>query len=963
MKEKIRKELEELKKKGVFMKGSSHDRATYRDFTACDVPKFIGDLNPIVSTRWITSIEGEDWVGSCSWKEFKEMFSAEYVPVKEIGKIREEFHSLVQTKETDEIHEVISPFKCTSLEDLLGRARIREVDLIRKKNNEKKDLKRKQDQSTSFEKKVRFDHVKTGNVGRIAPRCNSEKLCTPLNKLLKPLDIEIADSKVIAVTNVYRDVDIEIDDSVFKIDLISMILGEFYIVVGMDWLGKYNATILCSQKIIWVVNLSEREIIIYGEKRKGELVLCSVMKAKKYLSRSCHAFLVHVIDTSFKKNDIEKVPLVNEFMDVFPEDLSGIPPERQAELCINLISGATPITKTPYRLAPFEMKDLMSQLQELLDKGFIRPSSSPWGAPILFVKKKDGIMWMCIDYRELNKVTVKNVYPLPRINDLFDQLQGAKWFSKIVLRSGYHQLKVHEEDIPKAAFRTRHGHYEFVVMPFGLTNALAIFMDLMNRVCRPMLDKYVIVFIDDILIYSKSKEEHEVHGKEQKEAFSTLQKKLCEAPILVLHEGTEDMAIYSDASYSGLRCVLIRRGKVIAYASRQLKKHEENYPTHYLEFTLVVFALKFWRHYLYGVNFVIYTDHRSLQYFLEKKDPNMRQRRWLDLLKDYDCEIRYHHGKANVVADALSHDSRGIKTQFGRVYIPFRSDIKGLHLEEVHKSKYPIYTGDTKMYLDLKRNYWWPGMKRDCVKNVKKCLTCLKVKAEHEKPYGKVQPLDILVWKWEKITMDFVTKLPKTTKKHDDIWVSVRVLKGAPQRGYCARRGLQVTKQAKASTPVCWEEVRRRELASKDVVLAMTKKIETIRKRLKAAQDRWKSYTDNRRRPIEFEVGDFVMLKVSSWKGVLRFRNKGKLSRRFIGPFKILKRVGKVAYVLELPEEMKDIHNSFHVSYLRKCLADETSVVTLDDIEIDSELNSQEEPKAILGRKTRQLKKIRRYRW
>ncbi|GKE65126.1 putative reverse transcriptase domain-containing protein, partial [Tanacetum coccineum] len=172
------------------------------------------------------------------------------------------------------------------------------------------------------------------------------------------------------------------------------------------------------------------------------------------------------------------------------------------------------IAKTLYRLAPSEMKELMSQLQELLDKGFIRASSSPWGAPILFVKKKDGSMRMCIDYRELNKVTVKNVYPLPRIDDLFDQLQGTKWFSKIDLRSGYHQLKVREEDIPKTAFRTRYGHYEFVVMPFGLTNALTIFMDLMNRVCRPMLDKFVIVFIDDILVYSKSKEEHEAHLRE-----------------------------------------------------------------------------------------------------------------------------------------------------------------------------------------------------------------------------------------------------------------------------------------------------------------------------------------------------------------------------------------------------------------------------------------------------------------
>ncbi|GJV43572.1 putative reverse transcriptase domain-containing protein [Tanacetum coccineum] len=319
----------------------------------------------------------------------------------------------------------------------------------------------------------------------------------------------------------------------------------------------------------------------------------------------------------------------------------------------------------------------MNQLKELQEKGFIRPSHSPWGAPVLFVKKKDGSMRMCIDYRELNKLTIKNRYPLPRIDDLFDQLQGACCFSKIDLRSGYHQLRVREEDIPKTAFRTRYGHFEFTVMPFGLTNAPAIFMDLMNRVCKPYLDKFVIVFIDDILIYSKSEEEHEVHlktildllqkeklyakfskcefwlqevqflghvvnhdgihvdpskvesvknwktpessteirsflglagyyrrfienfskiakpltlltqknktyvwGNEQDEAFHILKEKLCNAPVLALPDGPDDFVVYCDASKQGFGCVLMQRGKVIAYASRQLKKHEKNYTTH-----------------------------------------------------------------------------------------------------------------------------------------------------------------------------------------------------------------------------------------------------------------------------------------------------------------------------------------------------------------------------------------------
>ena len=203
--------------------------------------------------------------------------------------------------------------------------------------------------------------------------------------------------------------------------------------------------------------------------------------------------------------------MVMEYPEVFPKDLPGLPPQRQVEFSIDLVPGAAPVAKASYRLAPSEMQELSTQLQELFDKGFNRPSFSPWGAPVLFVKKKDGTFRMCIDYRELNKLTIKNRYPLPRIDDLFDQLQGSSFYSKIDLRSGHHQLRIQEESIPMTAFRTRYGHYEFLVMPFGLTNAPAVFMDLMNRVSKPYLDKFVIVFIDDILIYSRTKAEHEQH--------------------------------------------------------------------------------------------------------------------------------------------------------------------------------------------------------------------------------------------------------------------------------------------------------------------------------------------------------------------------------------------------------------------------------------------------------------------
>ncbi|KAL5541347.1 hypothetical protein UlMin_045674 [Ulmus minor] len=258
--------------------------------------------------------------------------------------------------------------------------------------------------------------------------------------------------------------------------------------------------------------VTEQKFEFVGESRKQPKVAISSMRAKKLLAHGCMGYLATIVDKSVEaKGNVEDVPIVRDFVDVFPEELPGLPPDREIQFEIELLPGTAPISKAPYRMAPAELKELQAQLQDLLDKRFIRPSHSPWGAPVLFVKKKDGTLRMCIDYRELNKVTVKNRYPLPRIDDLFDQLKGATIFSKIDLRSGYHQLKIKEEDVPKSAFRTRYGHYEFLVMPFGLTNAPAAFMDLMNRVFKEFLDKFVIVFIDDILIYSKTKEEHEEH--------------------------------------------------------------------------------------------------------------------------------------------------------------------------------------------------------------------------------------------------------------------------------------------------------------------------------------------------------------------------------------------------------------------------------------------------------------------
>ncbi|GKA73039.1 putative reverse transcriptase domain-containing protein [Tanacetum coccineum] len=334
-------------------------------------------------------------------------------------------------------------------------------------------------------------------------------------------DVELADGRIIRLNTILKGCTLNFLNHQFNINLMPVELGSFDAIIGMDWLAKYQAVIMCAEKIVRIP-WKNKTLIIHGDgSTQGNVTrlnIISCTKAQRYIEKGLPIFLAHVnvkeVEDKSEKKRLEDVPIVQDFPEVFPEDLPGLPPTRQVEFQIDLVPGAAPVARAPYRLAPSEMKELSEQLKELSDKGFIRPSSSPWGAPVLFVKKKDGSFRMCIDYRELNKLTVKNRYPLPRIDDLFDQLQGSSVYSKIDLRSGYHQLRVREEDIPKTAFRTRYGHYEFQVMPFGLTNAPAVFMDLMNRVCKPYLDKFVIVFIDDILIYSKNKKEHEEHLKQ-----------------------------------------------------------------------------------------------------------------------------------------------------------------------------------------------------------------------------------------------------------------------------------------------------------------------------------------------------------------------------------------------------------------------------------------------------------------
>ncbi|GJY34425.1 putative reverse transcriptase domain-containing protein [Tanacetum coccineum] len=569
---------------------------------------------------------------------------------------------------------------------------------------------------------------------------------------------------------------------------------------------------------------------------------------------------------------------------------------------IELIPEAVPIAKSPYHLVPSELEDLSGQLKEIQDKGFIRPSSSPWGAPVLIVKKKD---------------------------------------------------------VPNTEFRTRYGHFEFTVISFGLTNAPAVFVDLMNRVCRPYLDKFVIVFIDDILINSKTREEHVEHlrlvlellkneklyakfskcefwlrevqflghvingyrihvdpskikavknwkaprtpskkcktfdwGEEQENAFQTLKDKLCNAVVLALPDGPEDFVIYYDLLGLGLGCVLMQRGK--------------------------------------------------------------------EFFSDYDYEIRYHHGKANVVVDALSRKERvkpkrkgldemmeqrsdGTLYYLVRIWVPLKGDVRTLIMDEAHKSKYSIHPGADKMYYDLRDKYWWSGMKKEIAEFVIKYLTCLKVKAEYQRPSGLLQQPEIPDYEMDRLARLYLNEIVARhgvpiliISDHDSrftsrFWQSMQEALGTrldmstayhPQtdgQSECIIQTLEdMLRVCVLDFGGSWDvhlllvEFSYNNSYHSSVRFAMfealyvqetTKKISQIKDRLKVARDRQKSYADKRRKPLEFSVGDYVLFKVSPWKGVLRFGKKGKLASRFVGPFEIIKKVGPVAYTLDFLKE------------------------------------------------------------
>nr|GEU37607.1 reverse transcriptase domain-containing protein [Tanacetum cinerariifolium] len=619
-------------------------------------------------------------------------------------------------------------------------------------------------------------------------------------------DVELDNDRIIWVNTLIWGCTLNFLNHPFNIDLMAVEMGSFDVVIGMDWLTKYHAVIVCDEKIVRVP--FRNEILIFrgdgsNNGHESRLNIISCTKTQKYLLKGCpsfwHMLLRRRPEDKSEEKQIEDVPIVQDFPKFFPEEFPGIPPARQVKFQIDLIHGVAPVARAPYRLAPFEMKELSDQLKELSDKGFIRPSSLPWELRSCLSRRSN----------QEHKEHLKLILELLKKEELYEKFSKCEFW------------------IPKVQF-----------------------LDCMIDNQGIHVDPAKIESIKDWAYPETPTEIRQFLGL--------------------------------GGCYRRIRCCVDANENVITYASCQLKIHEKNYTTHDLELGAVMFALKLWMHYLYGTKCIVFTDHKILQHIIDQKELNMRQRRWLELLSNYDCEIHYHSGKANVVADTLSGKEQieplrvralemTISLDISESWLPCYGDLRTLIMHESHKLKYSVHLGSDKMYQDMKQLYWWPNMKFDIATYVSKCLTCLKVKAEHQKPSGLLVQIEITQWKWDNITMDFVTKLPRTPSGYDTIWtledmlracvidfgngwkrhlplveISYNnsyhvIIKGAPFKALYGR---------KCRSPVCWAEVEDAQLTGPELIHESTEKIVQIKQRIQVAHDRQKIYADVRHKPL-----------------------------------------------------------------------------------------------------------------
>ncbi|XP_073133739.1 uncharacterized protein [Henckelia pumila] len=557
-------------------------------------------------------------------------------------------------------------------------------------------------------------------------------IVTVPDKSISRFSISLPSGEELSSDLIIRGCSIQMQGHELYADLIILKMSDFDVIFGMDWLSCYEATIDCKRRTVSLKTKDGETFLFYATPKNNSSLLISVGKAWQLLNKGCAGFLASVTcDQELPRSKLEDVEVVRDFPEVFPNDIAGLPPAREVEFGIELMPGTQPASKAPYRLAPTEMKELKEQLQELLNKDFIRPSISPWGAPVDPAKIEAIKNW----------VTPKNATEIRSFLGL----------------AGYYRRFI--QDFSKIA------------LPLTSLTRKSVKFEWSNQ-CE--------------------------------KSFLVLKKKLMTAPVLAIPEGTGRFVIYTDASKSGLGVVLMQDGKVIAYASRQLKIHEKNYPTHDLELAAVVFALKLWRHYLYVADALsrksatlnrmttqqeLIADFERLR--LEVVEPmEVCALSALTMVPSLLDKIRTGQAsdqqlltwklKDEAKGGALYTVKDGIVHHKGRKWVPAVDSLREDVMTEAHTVPYSIHPGSTKMFKDLQMLYWWPSMKKDIVKFISECLTCQQVKVEHQRPAGLLKPLHIPTWKWEDVTMDFVIGLPITQRRMNSIWIIVdRLTKSA----------------------------------------------------------------------------------------------------------------------------------------------------------------------------------------